>query len=135
MSGGLLGFLLTFLALWLLGMAFTAWRFATRRGAGAAEPLPAPLPRVSILIAARDEEAALPRCLASLRALNYPAELLEILVGDDASTDGTAAVAASLADTARSLGLDRPQGLVVTEVYAGGPGARAGLRIAPCARA
>lgn len=32
------------------------------------------------------------------------------------------------ADIARSLGLDRPQGLVVTEVYAGGPGARAGLR-------
>ena len=33
------------------------------------------------------------------------------------------------ADVARSLGLDRPQGLVVTEVYAGGPGARAGLRV------
>jgi len=32
------------------------------------------------------------------------------------------------AEVARSLGLDRPQGLVVTEVYAGGPGARAGLR-------
>ncbi|KQY91358.1 trypsin-like peptidase domain-containing protein [Brevundimonas sp. Root1423] len=32
------------------------------------------------------------------------------------------------ADVARSLGLDRPQGLVVTEVYAGGPGDRAGLQ-------
>ncbi|MGV8928328.1 MAG: trypsin-like peptidase domain-containing protein [Brevundimonas sp.] len=32
------------------------------------------------------------------------------------------------AEIARSLGLDRPQGLVVTDVYAGGPGARAGLR-------
>jgi Do/DeqQ family serine protease len=32
------------------------------------------------------------------------------------------------ADIARSLGLERPQGLVVTEIYAGGPGARAGLR-------
>ncbi|MEJ6791025.1 trypsin-like peptidase domain-containing protein [Brevundimonas sp. BR2-1] len=30
-------------------------------------------------------------------------------------------------DVARSLGLDRPQGLVVTEVWPGGPGARAGL--------
>ncbi len=29
---------------------------------------------------------------------------------------------------ARSLGLARPQGLIVTEVYANGPGARAGLR-------
>jgi len=32
------------------------------------------------------------------------------------------------ADIASSLGLDRPQGLVVTEVWPGGPAARAGLR-------
>ena len=32
------------------------------------------------------------------------------------------------ADVARSLGLDRPQGLVVTNVYDGGPGDRAGIR-------
>ena len=32
------------------------------------------------------------------------------------------------ADIARSLGLDRPQGLIVTELYAGGPGARAGIQ-------
>ncbi|MES2835600.1 MAG: trypsin-like peptidase domain-containing protein [Pseudomonadota bacterium] len=32
------------------------------------------------------------------------------------------------ADMARSLGLPRPQGLIVTEVWPGGPGARAGLR-------
>ncbi|GAB2875143.1 glycosyltransferase family protein [Hymenobacter ruber] len=95
MSGLLLNFLLIYLALWLLGMAFTAWRFASRRGAKPAAGLPAPLPRVSILIAARDEEMALPRCLASLRGLDYPAELLEILVGDDGSTDRTAAVAAA----------------------------------------
>ena len=95
MSGPLLNILLAYLAIWLLGMAFTAWRFASRRGAQAAETLLTPLPRVSILIAARDEEAALPRCLASLRALCYPPELLEILVGDDGSTDRTAAVAAA----------------------------------------
>ncbi|WP_210517477.1 glycosyltransferase [Hymenobacter terricola] len=93
MRGLLLAFLPGFLVLWLLGMAYTAWRFATRQGTKPVAPLPAPLPRVSVLIAARDEEAALPRCLASLRALNYPQELLEILVGDDASTDRTAAVA------------------------------------------
>jgi len=57
--------------------------------------MPVPLPRISILIAARDEEAALPRCLASVRALQYPPELLEVLVGDDGSTDQTAAVAAA----------------------------------------
>ncbi|WP_298744079.1 trypsin-like peptidase domain-containing protein [uncultured Brevundimonas sp.] len=32
------------------------------------------------------------------------------------------------ADIARGFGLERPQGLVVTEVWPGGPGARAGLR-------
>ncbi|MFY0399749.1 MULTISPECIES: Do family serine endopeptidase [Brevundimonas] len=32
------------------------------------------------------------------------------------------------ADIARSLGLERPQGLMVTDVYAGGPGARAGIQ-------
>lgn len=32
------------------------------------------------------------------------------------------------AEVARSLGLDRPQGLVITTVYPEGPGARAGLR-------
>ncbi|MDB5235902.1 MAG: hypothetical protein JWR44_2895, partial [Hymenobacter sp.] len=86
------GWLVGFLGLWLLGMAYAAWRFATQRGAPAAVALPSPRPPVSILSAARDEEAALPRCLASLRALHYPPELLEILVGDDASTDQTAAV-------------------------------------------
>ncbi|WP_370867788.1 trypsin-like peptidase domain-containing protein [Brevundimonas sp.] len=33
------------------------------------------------------------------------------------------------ADIARSLGLDRPQGLVVTEIWPGGPGDRADLRL------
>jgi Do/DeqQ family serine protease len=33
------------------------------------------------------------------------------------------------ADVARSLGLDRPQGVVVTEVWPGGPGDRADLRL------
>ncbi|WP_310392218.1 glycosyltransferase [Hymenobacter sp.] len=94
MSSLVAGGLLVFLALWLLGLAYATWCFATRRGAVPAGSPPATC-RVSILLAARDEELALPRCLASLRALDYPAELLEILVGDDASTDRTAAVAAA----------------------------------------
>jgi len=49
-------------------------------------------PRVSILVAARNEEAAIGRCLRALAQLNYPAGQLEILIGDDASTDGTRAV-------------------------------------------
>ena len=87
----ILWLLLIYCALWLLAMLYAAWRFGWRQG-GAAAP-PPPLPRVSILIAARNEEAALPRCLASVRALNYPAGLLDVLLGNDGSTDGTAAVA------------------------------------------
>jgi cellulose synthase/poly-beta-1,6-N-acetylglucosamine synthase-like glycosyltransferase len=86
-------FCLVYCALWLAWLGTITQRLAARTGAPAPVPLPAPLPRVSILIAARNEEAALPRCLASVRALSYPAHLLEILVGDDASTDRTHAVA------------------------------------------
>ncbi|UOQ66284.1 glycosyltransferase [Hymenobacter volaticus] len=62
-----------------------------------AKPTPAGTkarPRVSILIAARNEEATIERCLTSLTRLNYPSELMEILIADDASTDNTAAVVA-----------------------------------------
>ncbi|MEP2772542.1 MAG: glycosyltransferase [Fulvivirga sp.] len=47
------------------------------------------LPRVSILVAARNEENNIGRCIKSLLALDYPREKLEILVGDDQSTDDT----------------------------------------------
>ena len=85
-------FLTLFLAGWFLILATSTLLFATRRGS---QPglLPAPLPRVSILIAARNEEAAIGRCLHAIRQLDYPAHLLEVLLGDDASTDATAAVA------------------------------------------
>lgn len=86
-------FCLFYCLLWLLWLGYVARRLATRAGAPAPGPLPTPLPRVSLLIAARNEEAALPRCLASVRALAYPPHLLEVLVGDDASTDRTRAVA------------------------------------------
>lgn len=49
-------------------------------------------PRVSILIAARNEEHTILRCLHALEALDYPKGKLEVLIGDDASTDNTRAV-------------------------------------------
>ena len=87
------GFCVFYCLLWLLLLAYVIWRLATRRGTPASLPLPAVLPRISILVAARNEEMSLPRCLASLRALDYPAHLVQVLVGDDASTDNTRAVA------------------------------------------
>jgi cellulose synthase/poly-beta-1,6-N-acetylglucosamine synthase-like glycosyltransferase len=46
-------------------------------------------PSVSVIVAAHDEEAVIERRLANLLALDYPPDLLEILVASDASTDGT----------------------------------------------
>lgn len=46
-------------------------------------------PAVSILIAARNEEHTIVRCLQALEKLDYPREKLDILIGDDASTDNT----------------------------------------------
>jgi poly-beta-1,6-N-acetyl-D-glucosamine synthase len=46
-------------------------------------------PSVSIVMAARNEEANLPAKLNNLRLLDYPAERLQIVVASDGSTDGT----------------------------------------------
>ena len=47
------------------------------------------LPEVSVLVAARNEEENIERCLNALLQLNYPKHKLEILIGDDSSTDAT----------------------------------------------
>ena len=46
-------------------------------------------PRVSILIAARNEAATVLDCLYAITQLTYPADALEVLIGDDQSTDQT----------------------------------------------
>ncbi len=49
-----------------------------------------PLPSISIVIAAHNEKASLPDKLASLEALDYPADKIELIIVSDGSTDGTA---------------------------------------------
>jgi cellulose synthase/poly-beta-1,6-N-acetylglucosamine synthase-like glycosyltransferase len=49
-------------------------------------------PRVSVIIAARDEEEQIGACLDSIVALTYPQELLDIILVDDRSTDRTAEI-------------------------------------------
>ena len=56
------------------------------------------LPKVSILIPARNEELNIRRCLDSAISLNYPAEQLEILVGNDDSQDKTLEIINSFKD-------------------------------------
>lgn len=48
------------------------------------------LPFVSILIAARNEEQNIINCLKSIEQLNYPKNKLEVIIGNDQSTDNTA---------------------------------------------
>jgi cellulose synthase/poly-beta-1,6-N-acetylglucosamine synthase-like glycosyltransferase len=52
-------------------------------------------PRVSLVIPAHDEELVIERKLANARALDYPGELLEVIVASDGSSDRTAELARS----------------------------------------
>lgn len=54
-------------------------------------------PRVSVVVAAYNEEAVIAERVRNLLALHYPRERLEILVGSDGSTDRTAAIVAGFA--------------------------------------
>jgi cellulose synthase/poly-beta-1,6-N-acetylglucosamine synthase-like glycosyltransferase len=69
------------------GYPFVLWLLARRRG----EPSPAPgeLPRVSLIVAAHDEEASIVRWVRSTLALDYPRDRLEVVVVSDGSTDRT----------------------------------------------
>lgn len=52
--------------------------------------MPVTEPVISILIAARNEEATILDCLRSIDTLTEPLHKLEVLIGDDQSTDQTA---------------------------------------------
>ncbi len=49
-------------------------------------------PLVSILIAARNEEATILACLRAVSQLHYPVDSIDVLIGNDQSTDQTAAL-------------------------------------------
>ncbi len=53
------------------------------------------LPRVAVIVAAYNEEEAIERRIANLRELDYPPELVELVVTSDASTDRTEELAAA----------------------------------------
>src|ERR1022692_3824557 len=47
------------------------------------------LPKFTFIIPVRNESARIDRCLASIRAQDYPYEKIEIIVPDQGSTDDT----------------------------------------------
>lgn len=55
-----------------------------------AYPLSNELPKVAVLVAARNEEANIDPCLRALTQLDYPKHLLQIFIGNDQSSDATA---------------------------------------------
>ena len=63
------------------------------------------LPMVSVMVAARNEESNIVDCLESLIRLDYPADKLEILIGDDASEDRTAEIVRAFATQHRQIKL------------------------------
>jgi poly-beta-1,6-N-acetyl-D-glucosamine synthase len=83
-------------------LVLAVWaRVATRQPESAGDHLPP----VSVVMAARNEAARLPGRIENLLALDYPAELLEIIVVSDGSTDHTARVVAPYTAAARRPGL------------------------------
>ena len=75
---------------WTLGR----WAVGFRRVADASDARPLlgddALPRVTVVIPARDEEATIGACVDSVLAQDYPAGRLEVIVVDDDSSDRTA---------------------------------------------
>jgi glycosyltransferase involved in cell wall biosynthesis len=56
-------------------------------------------PSVTLVVAMRNEEPSIERCLASIDAQDYPSDRLEVLVFDGESTDDSVAIAKAFTDS------------------------------------
>jgi cellulose synthase/poly-beta-1,6-N-acetylglucosamine synthase-like glycosyltransferase len=84
-----------------LGYPLLLWLLAALFGEGeVSHEAQDDLPSVTLIIPAYDEEEVIERKVANARALDYPADRLEIVVASDGSSDRTA-------DLARAAGADR----------------------------
>ena len=62
---------------------------------------------VTVIVSARNEERDFPRCIAALRALDYPAGKLQIVLVNDHSDDRTGEIiAAAAAEDSRVVAMD-----------------------------
>jgi hypothetical protein len=91
------------------------------RAEASRQTLPLPLPPVSLIVAARNEEVGIEPAVRSLAASDYPA--LEILMVDDHSSDATPQILQRLAREFPNLGV-----LAAPEVPAGWVGKNNALR-------
>jgi cellulose synthase/poly-beta-1,6-N-acetylglucosamine synthase-like glycosyltransferase len=82
-----------------LGYAFALAILARSRRSPAPTTAPGKLPRLSLIVAAHDEEQVIAAKVANALSLDYPRELLEVIVACDGCSDGTA-------ERARQAGAD-----------------------------
>ena len=68
---------------------------------------PGEWPFVSVLLAMRNEEMYIERCVSLLQAQDYPPDQFEILIGDDFSEDDTYSLATSLAASDQRIHVHR----------------------------
>lgn len=113
--------MLTVAVLAFLGTANLAYILLSRRLLAGLANLAAPrtfsesLPPVTVLVAARNEEAHIAHCLDALLSQTYPRDRLQVVVVDDRSEDGTAAILAGYSRREP----DRVTVVTVTETPAG----------------
>ncbi len=95
--------LLLLSALWLAMVVWLIARAVRQRSvlAGVSVSAPesgVPVPKVAVIVPARDEAANIAPCVASLSAQQYPPDRLALIVVDDDSSDATPAIVAALAE-------------------------------------
>jgi cellulose synthase/poly-beta-1,6-N-acetylglucosamine synthase-like glycosyltransferase len=83
-----------------LGYPIVLWALARSRDDRPPTARDGDLPRVSLIVAAHDEEDVIDRKVRDALALDYPRDRLEVIVASDGSVDGTVAAA-------RAAGADR----------------------------
>ena len=90
-----------------LGYPLVLWALVRSREDRPEPAGEAPLPRVSLIVAAHDEEDVIDRKVRDALAQDYPRERLEVIVASDGSTDRTVEVAR---DAGADQVLDLPRG-------------------------
>lgn len=79
-------------------LEYSIFRVAMRRVHRLERRAPAEYPAITVLVAARNEEKNIERCLRALLGQDYPAGRMQIIAVNDESEDGTLAIMQRLSD-------------------------------------